>query len=884
MSKELLNILKLIIFGVALVAWPGFVLADVRISEIAWMGTDASNNDEWIELHNSSGESMDLDGWTLTAQDGSPSINLTGVIDMAGFYLLERSDDETVPAVSADLIYSGALGNSGEVLELRNASGTVIDIVNMNSEWTCGDNDAKLVCVWGGASWFTGTGTPASENVIEVEDMSTTSPEDDLEYEDDDLSVEEATDTENSPQSSVQPTEKSYLLGDVVINEFVSDPADDDVEWVELFNNAPEDISLDSWSIEEGSGKQTSLEGLIYSKKYYVIEKPKGNLNNKGDIIILRDGNENLIDQVVYGNWDDGQEDDNAPVAKDPLSIARKIDGYTSYNNSFDFVETESPTKDAGNIITNKETQDDLSVDEEQQLDDNNNATSSGMVEDEQRIDFFYPEKIEALIPASFKSTTTNIDLVGIKYHWNFGDGIELSLPNPEHTFLLPGEYDVQLIITTETEEYKVNKKIIVTGDQESNNATNENIIINEILPNPYGSDYDGEWVEIYNSTGAAVNLSNWQLDDSAGGSKPYVFTDDIMIDPGDFFLISREDTGIAMNNLDDEVVLFNEDGEIVDRVEYIETQEGESFARMENGDWSWSEYITPGEKNSLPIDGEQSIEEVELIFSSVEPMSEDVNMHIPRIIYFDDIETLEKGEYVLIEGHVAVMPGILGSQYFYIVDKEDSNGVQIYSHKKKFPQMNIGDLVEIIGEVSEINGEKRIKISEMNNIRVLGHGTSITPEKIVCEDINETQAGRLVEVEGEIVEVKGSSVFLDDGIDEVKIFVKKTTDIDKSVFVEGDTFSVVGIVSLSRSGVRILPRSIDDILVKNKAEEKTQEEASGESRVLGETIEADEWGLEKRGNGERIIKYALVIFASSMAIIILFIKKKKKYQDKIVT
>ena len=77
---------------------------DVIISEIAWGGTAASANDEWIELYNTTASPIDLTGWTLNAADGSPSIALSGSIAGMGYFLLERTDDTTVSDIAADLI------------------------------------------------------------------------------------------------------------------------------------------------------------------------------------------------------------------------------------------------------------------------------------------------------------------------------------------------------------------------------------------------------------------------------------------------------------------------------------------------------------------------------------------------------------------------------------------------------------------------------------------------------------------------------------------------------------------------------------------------------------------------------------------------------------
>jgi uncharacterized repeat protein (TIGR01451 family) len=120
-------------------AAPGAVV----INEIAWGGTAASTADEWIELYNTTEVAVILDGWTLQAQDGVPSISLAGTIPAYGYFLLERTDDNTVSDIPADQIYSGILGNSGEVLELRDSGGALVDLANGN-----------------GGDWPAGTGSP----------------------------------------------------------------------------------------------------------------------------------------------------------------------------------------------------------------------------------------------------------------------------------------------------------------------------------------------------------------------------------------------------------------------------------------------------------------------------------------------------------------------------------------------------------------------------------------------------------------------------------------------------------------------------------------------------------------------------------------------------
>lgn len=143
---------------------PVLASANVYVSEIAWMGSSASANDEWIEIFNSGSEAVSLSGWTLAAQDGSPEIPLSGTIDSGAFFVFERTDDGSASGVSAAGIYTGALSNSGEVLVLRDSSGVEIDRVNGSEGWADigGDNESKETAQFDGVVWKTDMRSPGS--------------------------------------------------------------------------------------------------------------------------------------------------------------------------------------------------------------------------------------------------------------------------------------------------------------------------------------------------------------------------------------------------------------------------------------------------------------------------------------------------------------------------------------------------------------------------------------------------------------------------------------------------------------------------------------------------------------------------------------------------
>jgi hypothetical protein len=157
------------------------VHAEVLISEIAWMGYQGDANNEWIELYNSSSSSVDLSGWVLVASDGSPSITLSGSIGALSYFLLERTDDASVPGVSANLIYAGALGNTGETLILKNKNGVSVDTVTGGTGWEniggdvlTGETPQRTAQ----GTWITAAPTPKSGTVTQsISTQQTTVPQ-----------------------------------------------------------------------------------------------------------------------------------------------------------------------------------------------------------------------------------------------------------------------------------------------------------------------------------------------------------------------------------------------------------------------------------------------------------------------------------------------------------------------------------------------------------------------------------------------------------------------------------------------------------------------------------------------------------------------------------
>jgi phosphatidylserine/phosphatidylglycerophosphate/cardiolipin synthase-like enzyme len=119
---------------------------EVVINEVAWMGTTISSSDEWLELYNPGTQAVDLSGWMLTDGDDI-TITLSGTIPAQGYYLLERTNDDSVPGVAADQTYPGSLSNTGEVISLRDDVAVLVDEVPCGSGWFSGHADGRVPMV-----------------------------------------------------------------------------------------------------------------------------------------------------------------------------------------------------------------------------------------------------------------------------------------------------------------------------------------------------------------------------------------------------------------------------------------------------------------------------------------------------------------------------------------------------------------------------------------------------------------------------------------------------------------------------------------------------------------------------------------------------------------
>lgn len=549
---------------------------EILINEVAWAGTVASPNDEWIELHNPGITDILLDGWRLVSDDGDPDILFNSctpncTILAGGYFLLERTHDNVVRGITANLLFSGQLSDTGETLTLTKADATIVDTANNDGNvWPAGITSPASsmervdVIPDGNLAWSTyegvGTdplfvtdasglnpiyGTPGSSNAMlgtppTLTPSITPSPTNTL--------TPSRTPTRTSTVTRTPTkTPTSAVVQSIIINEIAwggtaSGLSDD--EWMELYNPGNKSINLTGWRLTAADGSPNILlSGSITPDGYFLLERGAtltdnttvanmaasqiytGNsLENEGETLTLYDGSNRVIDtaNVNAGTWPAGSTSNYASMERSGTSAEN--DGSWHSNTG---VKRNGTTANGGNILGTPKSSNSIAL----------TPTPSSTA-----------TRTRTITPSRTPSRTP-------------------SAPPPP-----PRPY------------------------------------INEILPRP-GFDWnqDGrvdvydEFIEIKNEGPVDFNMKGWRLDDSsiAGSSSPFSLPD-ITLRPGQRMVFYALQTNLLLSDGGDTVRLIHPNGKIYDEYTYpIARAEDHSICRLPDGTAldKWFDDCTPTPK-----------------------------------------------------------------------------------------------------------------------------------------------------------------------------------------------------------------------------------------------------------------------------------------------
>lgn len=652
--------------------------------------------------------------------------------------------------------------------------------------------------------------------------------------------------TSSTSSSLVEPSRPTTPLPSpthVRINEFVPDPEEGD-EWIELVNIGPVPLNFVDWTIEDGAETRTRLDGAIGigPQRFLIVRKPKGALNNSGDRIALKNPSGNIVDAVTYGEWNDGRISDNAPTASDPASVARLVDGVDTDDDRRDFVRTEVPTPGQPNIITGAPAPAGDAVPR--------NASSTGSQTS-------VPDRPIIIINELFPNPTGGDDAAEFIEFANVGGqpadvagwrlrdelGSEYIIAPSDGpttitaggTLALPRSRTAIALNNTGGETVR----LFTPGHDRATATASFDGAAPEGLAWARGTD--GRWTWTLTPTQGkpnAIEVPNrppaasiaWPERAAPGEVVTFDASDTADLDRdvlsylwdfGDPATDADHATGAVGRYVYTEpgsytatLTVTDAHGAVAAERRRIVVREVGADAVLAAGSAASGLQRARGRRTNKMQNAEGNMQNEDE--EETAPSNETSARRRSRsgatvtVDALAELQGFAVGTNVQIRGVVIASLGAVGKQIFYIAD--EGGGTQVFVGKRAIPALAIGNIVEVRGELREVGGERRVGIARPEDVRVVGNTSAPEPLSLRAREASAELVGTLVAVEGEVIEVRERTVALDDGSDEIRIVLPTSAPDAAAEIRSGGTVRVVGVLSRTRTGYRVLARSIADV------------------------------------------------------------------------
>jgi len=273
----------------------GYNSGAILINEI--MYNPAESTPEWFELVNVSDKSVNLKNWYIGTSEKNIKCITDSTLLIAPYkYILIAGNHTGIITESAPVIRSTfSLSNTSGNIFIRDFRKALIDSVNYHSVWGNRQGvslerlffleDSNDSSNWHLALALHGS-TPGTENSVT-----------NLQY---------------------------YKAGDVLINEIMYDPGENNCEFVEFYNSGEKEVDLGGWTLTESSGniyQVCNYHFLLFPDQYFIlaadssiihnypdvesiaisiIDKKDLGLNQEGERLFLKDICGVIIDSVHY--------------------------------------------------------------------------------------------------------------------------------------------------------------------------------------------------------------------------------------------------------------------------------------------------------------------------------------------------------------------------------------------------------------------------------------------------------------------------------------------------------------------------------------------------------------------------------------------------------
>ncbi len=282
---------------------PGFPSKIVLINEV--MYNPADDEPEWIEVVNVSSEEINIKNWSVSDVLSTPTksfITNEDVFLQPEEYLVIAKDtsfNSAHPEVTSKILFTnfGTLGNTSDGIIIYDFRDGIIDSLFYRSSW-------------GGGKGFSLERISLEEETNDSTNWTTS------------LNPNGSTPGEPNSIGNVP----DYERNDLVVNEIMFDPDEDNSEFVEFLNLSSDSVNVGGWKIEDENGnsyKLSEIPLMIPNNSYLILAADSSTifkyvldetilktivgvsslgLVNTGELILLKDVKGNVIDSVWYSD------------------------------------------------------------------------------------------------------------------------------------------------------------------------------------------------------------------------------------------------------------------------------------------------------------------------------------------------------------------------------------------------------------------------------------------------------------------------------------------------------------------------------------------------------------------------------------------------------
>ncbi len=280
---------------------PGYSSNSLLINEVMYAPENSSP--EWIELFNPTADTLNLKNWSVSDILPRPTKNFITNEDLLippNEFLILTPDSSFAgmfpyAKIKMKIVNFGTLGNTQDGIIIYDFRDGIIDSLFYNSSW-------------------------GGKNGYSLERISTNSLTNDSTNWVTSLSIFKGTPGEENSVLNIP----SYKRNDLIINEIMFDPGNDNNEFIEFLNISSSPINIGGWKIEDLTGHSLKLSETaltvpsgayflfaadssvilkynLFNLQYKTILNSQDlGLNNSEDLILLKDISGTVIDSLYY--------------------------------------------------------------------------------------------------------------------------------------------------------------------------------------------------------------------------------------------------------------------------------------------------------------------------------------------------------------------------------------------------------------------------------------------------------------------------------------------------------------------------------------------------------------------------------------------------------